>query len=346
VKGTSSGNGLSTISVMLSGTKEEFKMRRLCVALALACGLPAGAASGAERYPTKPIRMVVPFPPGAASDFLGRTVGQKLGELYREQVVIDNRPGAGGIVGSTLIAKAAPDGYTLGMVGQPHLVNALLQKDPPYRPLEDIACVTEVAVLPNVLVIAPNMTVRSVAELIALAKARPGQLNFGSAGIGSSSHIAGEAFKAAAGIDVVHVPFKLLSDIFSEMLAGRVQIYVFPLPAVMPMLKDGKLRPLAVGTAKPAPSLPGVPTIMESGLPGFQTESWFGVVAPARTPRNVITQLNNDITTILKTPDVVERFLRQGAEPVYGTPEQFQQLMQAEYAKYQQLVKVAGISSQ
>jgi tripartite-type tricarboxylate transporter receptor subunit TctC len=321
-------------------------MRRLRMVLVLACGLAAGAALGADRYPTKPIRMVVPFPPGAASDFLGRTIGQKLGELYGEQIVIDNRPGAGGIVGSTLIAKAVPDGYTLGMVGQPHLVNALLQKNPPYRALEDVAGVTEVAVLPNVLVISPNLTVKSVADLIALAKARPGQLNFGSAGIGSSSHIAGEAFKAAAGIDVVHVPFKLLSDIFSEMLAGRVQMYVFPLPAVMPMLKDGKLRPLAVGTAKPTPSLPGVPTITESGLPGFHSESWFGVVAPAGTPRTIIMQLNRDIITILKTPDVIERFLRQGAEPVYGTPEQFQQLMQAEYVKYQKLVKDAGISSQ
>ena len=232
------------------------------------------------------------------------------------------------------------------MVGQPHLVNALLQKDPPYRALEDIACVTEVASLPNVLVISPNLAVKSVADLIALAKAKPGQLNFGSAGIGASSHIAGEAFKAAAGIDIVHIPFKLLSDVFSEMLAGRVQMYVFPLPAVMPMLKDGKLRPLAVGTAKRTPSLPDVPTIAESGLPGYQSESWFGVVAPARTPRGIIAQLNRDIVNILKSPEMAERFLRQGATPAYGTPEEFQQLMRAEFVKYQKLVKDAGISTQ
>jgi tripartite-type tricarboxylate transporter receptor subunit TctC len=308
--------------------------------------LAAGAAIAQEKYPNKPIRMVVPFPPGAASDFLARAVGQKLNELYGQQIVIDNRPGAGGIVGSTLISKAAPDGYTLGMVGQPHLVNALLQKEPPYRPLEDIACVTEVASLPNVLVIAPNLPVKSVSDLIALAKAKPGQLNFGSAGIGSSSHIAGEAFKAAAGIDVVHVPFKLLSDIFTEMLAGRVHLYVFPLPAVMPMLKDGKLHPLAVGTPKRTPSLPDVPTISESGLPGFQTESWFGVVAPARTPRTIVMQLNRDIANILKTPDIKERFLRQGADPVFGAPEEFQKLMQTEFVRYQKLVKAAGISAQ
>jgi tripartite-type tricarboxylate transporter receptor subunit TctC len=326
--------------------KEEFIMHRLLISFVVVCGWLAGAAIGAERYPTKPIRMVVPFPPGAASDFLARTVGQKLNELYGEQVVIDNRPGGGGIVGSTLISKAVPDGYTLGMVGQPHLVNALLQKDPPYRPLEDIVCVTEVASLPNVLVVSPNITAKSVAELIAYAKARPGQLNFGSFGIGSSSHIAGEAFKAAAGIDIVHVPFKVLPDVITEMVAGRVHMYVFPLPAVMPMLKDGKLRPLAVGTAKHVPSLPGVPTIAESGLPGFTTESWFGVVAPVRISRNILTQLNRDIVNILKSPEVGEKFLLQGAEPVYGTPEQFRQLMQTEYVKYQKLVKDAGISSQ
>ena len=321
-------------------------MRGLSILLVWICGWPALAAIGADRFPTKPIRMIVPFPPGAASDFLARAVGQKLGELYREQVVIDNRPGAGGIVGSTLIAKGAPDGYTLGMVGQPHLINALLQKEPPYRALEDIACVTEVASLPNVLVISPSLAVKSVAELIALAKAKPGQLNYGSAGIGASSHIAGEAFKAAAGIDVVHVPFKLLSDVFSEMLSGRVQMYIFPLPAAMPMLKDGKLRPLAVGTAKRTPSLPDVPTIGESGLPGFQSESWFGVVAPAHTPPGVIMQLNRDIVNILNTPETGERFLRQGAVPVYGTPEEFRRLMQAEFAKFQKLVKDAGISTQ
>jgi tripartite-type tricarboxylate transporter receptor subunit TctC len=327
-------------------SNKEFVMRNPFPILVLAGIALAGAAAGAERYPTKPIRMIVPFPPGAASDFLARTLGQKLNELYSEQVVVDNRAGGGGIVGATLISKAVPDGYTLAMVGQPHLVNALLQKEPPYHPLEDIACVTEVAALPNVLVVSPNITAKSVAELIAYAKSRPGQLNFGSFGIGSSSHIAGEAFKAAAGIDIVHVPFKVLPDVISEMVAGRVHMYVFPLPAVMPMLKDGKLRPLAAGTLKRVPSLPDVPTIAESGLPGFETQSWFGVVVPARTPQNIIMQLNRDIIGILKTPEIAERFLRQGAEPVYGTPEQFRQLMQSEYAKYQKLVKAAGISSQ
>ena len=318
-------------------------MKRFVCVLVL---LVAGAALAQDKYPGKPIRMIVPFPPGSASDFLARTLGQKLNELYGQQVVIDNRPGAGGVVGSTLITKAAPDGYTLGMVGQPHLMQPLLQKDPPYRALDDISTVTQVASLPNVLVVSPNLPVKTAGDLIALAKQKPGQLNFGSAGIGSSSHIAGEAFKAAAGIDVVHVPFKLISDIFTEMLAGRVQLYMFPLPAVMPMLKDGKLHVLAVGTPQPTPSLPGVPTISTSGLPGFQSQSWFGVVAPPKMAHGIVMKLNKDIADILRTADARERYLRQGAEAVFGSPEQFRTLLQTEYMKYQKLVKDAGISAQ
>jgi len=316
------------------------------LSVAVACAAVSFSVMAQNKYPEKPIRMIVPFPPGSASDFLARTVGQKLNEQYGQQVVIDNRPGAGGVVGSTMITKAVPDGYTLGMIGQPYLINAILQKDAPYRALEDVATIAQVAALANVLVIAPNLPIKTTAELIALAKAKPGELNFGSAGIGASSHIAGEAFKAAAGINVVHVPFKLLSDVFTEMIAGRVHMYVFPLPAVMPMLKDGKLHVLAVGTAQRVPSLPGVSTISESGLPGFQSLSWFGVVAPSKISRAIVQQLNKDIIAILQQPDTKERFMRQGAEAVITTPEDFQKLMQSEYAKYQKLVKDAGISAQ
>ncbi len=319
---------------------------RILLFLLAGCCLAAGAARGAESYPSKPIRMVVPFPPGAASDFLARVLGQKMNELYGQQIVTDNRPGAGGIVGSTLVVKSAPDGYTLGMVGQPHLMQPLLQKEPPYRPLDDIAYISQVATLPNVLVVSPQLPVKSVADVIALAKSKPGTLNFGSAGVGSSSHIAGEALKSAAGINIVHVPFKLLPDIFAEMLAGRVQLYMFPLPAVMPMLKDSKLHVVAVGTPQPTPSLPGVPTMSESGLPGFQSESWFGLVGPAGMPRAHVAQLNRDVGKILATAEIKERFLRGGALTAPGSPEEFRKLMQADYAKYQKLVKDAGISSQ
>lgn len=305
--------------------------------------LAAGAAIAQDKFPAKPIRMVVPFPPGAASDFLARAIGQKLNELYGQQIVIDNRPGAGGLVGSTIVATAVPDGYTITLIGQPHLVNTLIHKDPGYRPFDDFASVTEVASMPNVLVVAPNLQVKSVSDLIALAKAKPGQLNFGSAGVGSSSHLAGEMFKSTAGINVVHIPFRLLGDIITEMLAGRVHLYVFPLAAVMPMLQQGKLRPLAVATPKRAVAIPEVPTMTESGLPAYQSDSWFGVLAPAKTPRAIIGQLNKDIVRILRQPEVKERFLRQGAEPVFGTPEQFLKLQREEYVRIGKLVKDIGI---
>ncbi len=315
-----------------------------CLALFVAANVAvAGAASAAGKYPVKPIRMVVPFPPGAASDFLARAIGQKLNELYGQQIVIDNRPGAGGLVGRTIVATAVPDGYTVTLVGQPHLVNTLIHKAPGYRPFDDFTSVTEVASMPNVLVVAPNLQVKSVTDLIALAKAKPGQFNFGSAGIGSSSHLAGGMFKSTAGINVVHVPFRLLGDIFTEMLAGRVHLYVFPLPAVMPMLKQGKLRPLAVATPKRAVGIPDVPTMADSGLPAYQSDSWFGILAPAKTPRAIVAQLNKDIGAILRDPAIKNRMLAQGAEPVFGTPEQFLKLQRDEYARIRKLVKDIGI---
>ncbi|MEO7727647.1 MAG: tripartite tricarboxylate transporter substrate binding protein [Burkholderiales bacterium] len=319
--------------------------RLIIITLAVICGWPTAAALGADRYPGKPIRLVVPFPPGSASDFLGRTIGVKLSELYGEQVVIDNRPGAGGLVGSSIVATAVADGHTITMIGQPHLVNTLIHKNPGYRAFEDFASVTEVASMPNVLVVSPGLAVKSVGDLIALAKAKPGQFNYGSAGIGSSSHLAGEMFKSAAGIDIVHVPFRLLGDVFTEMLAGRVQLYVFPLPAAMPMLQQGKLRALAVATPKRAVAMTEVPTMTEAGLPAFKSDSWFGILAPAKTPRAVVAQLNKDIGAILSEPAIRDRMLAQGAEPVFGTPAQFLQLQRDEYVRIQKLIKEIGIES-
>ncbi len=327
------------------GIKHSGPLRRTLRGIALMVSALAVAASACaqDRYPNKAVRMVVPFPPGSASDFLARTVGQKLGERYGQQIVIDNRPGAGGLVGSGIVATAVPDGYTLTLIGQPHLVNTLIHKDPGYRPFDDFASVTEVASMPNVLVVAPNLPVKSVTSLIALAKAKPGQLNIGSAGVGSSSHLAGEMFKSVAGIDVVHIPFRLLGDIFAEMLAGRVHLYVFPLPAAMPMLKQGKLQPLAVATPKRAVALPDVPTMAEAGLPAFKSDSWFGILVPAKTPRAIIARLNADVGAILRDPAIKERMLAQGAEPVFGTPGEFLKLQRDEYLRIQKLVRDIGI---
>lgn len=319
--------------------------RKAGALIALVCSV---AASGwaAEGYPTKPVRMVVPFPPGAASDFLARTVGQKLSDVYHQQVVIDNRPGAGGLIGSQIVAKATADGYTLGMVGQPHITNTLIHARKSYDPLKDFDAITLVAVIPNVLVIGTGVPAKNVTELIALARAKPGQLNFGSAGVGSSSHLAGEMFVAAAGIKAVHVPFKSLADVFSEMIAGRVHFYVFPLPAVMPMLKEGRLRPIAVATPKRAVALPEVPTMAESGFPQYQSESWFGIIGPAGMPKRAIGKLNADIIKVLKDPDTRERFLKQGAEPSFGSPEDFLKLQREEYERIAKLVKDIGIKPQ
>ncbi len=311
----------------------------LCMALAPAAG---NAADSERNYPTRPIRMVVPFPPGAASDFLARVVGQKMTELYGQQVIVDTRPGGGGVVGSVIVAKSAPDGYTLSMIGTPHVVNPLLTETPLYDPLKDFTPITQVASLPNILITGvPGLN--SVQDLITLAKQKPGQLNFASAGIGSLSYMAGELFKQAAGIDAVNVSFKMLGDAVTEMVAGRVHFYVIPAAAGMPLLKDGKLRALAVTVDKRLETLPSVPTMAEAGLPSFRFDGWFGVAAPAKLPSALVTKLNRDIVGVVQQQDTRERFIRGGSEPVFGTPAEFAKLMESEYLRFQKVIKESGL---
>ena len=312
--------------------------RWLTVGVMAVCG-----AAAAQPFPHKPIRLLVPLSAGSAIDVLGRAVGQKLLERWGQQIVVDNRPSAGGVIASELLLNATPDGHTLMMVSIGHAVNASLFSKLPYDTVKDFAGVTLIADIPNVLVAAPALGVKSVKELIELARAKPGQVNYASAGVGSGTHMNGEEFKLAAGINVVHVPFKLLSDVFTEMVAGRVHLYMFPLPAVMPMLKDGKLTVLAVGSLQRVPSLPGIQTIAESGLPGFQSLSWFGVVAPAKTGRPIVQQLNRDIAGLLQQADTRERFLRQGADATPGTPEEFARFIKADYDRIAKLARVAGL---
>lgn len=317
-----------------------------CTIIVAGIVLAAANAYAAESFPTKPIRVVVPFPPGAASDFLARVVGQRLSEAYGQQVVIDNRPGAGGFIGSQIIGKSNPDGYTIGLVGQPHLTNVLLREKKPYDPFRDFSSISLVASIPNVVVLGNGVAAANLGELIALAKSRPGALNFGSAGVGSSSHLAAELFISAAGIKVAHVPFKSLSDVFSEMLAGRIHFYVFPLSAAMPMLKDGRLRALAVATPKRAYALPNVPTTAEAGWPQFQSDSWFGFIAPGAVPKKIIARLNTSVVKILDQQDVREQFLKGGSEPASGPPEHFLKLQRSEYARIGKLVQDLGIKVQ
>jgi tripartite-type tricarboxylate transporter receptor subunit TctC len=314
-------------------------MKRRMMIVVLGMMAACGIAVAADKYPARPIRLVVPFPPGAASDFFARTIGQKMTEIYGQQVIVDNRPGAGGVVGSVIVAKGAPDGYTLSLIGTPHVVNALLSGKGQYHAIEDFTPIIQVSSLPNVIVVGPGVPAKSLKELIALAKAKPGQLNFGSAGIGSLSHMAGELFKTSAGIDAVHVPFKLLGDALSALLNGSIQYYIFPVAAATPLLQDGRLHALAVTTKTRLEGLPNVPTTAEAGLPNYTFEGWFGMVGPARLPRPIVTQLNRDIARILQQPDTKEKFLRQGSDVVFGTPQDFHNLMTAEYARFEKALK-------
>ena len=316
------------------------------LAAVAACAQSASTGSG-QAFPDKPIRMIVPLPPGTASDFLARTTGQRLADIYKQQVVIDNRAGAGGLIGSTITAKANPDGYTLAMIGPPHLVAPLFQDNPPYRPVEDFVAIAEAAAIPNVVVVGPAVPANSVAELIALAKAKPGEYNYPSLGYGTSAHLAAEIFNRAAGIRAVHVPFKGMADVYTEMLAGRVHYFVFTAPAAVTMLRDGKLKALAVTTMKRSPSFPDLPTVVELGMPAAESVAWFGIVAPAGTPRAIISRLHADFVKVLREPDIKEKFARQGAEPsVDTTPEKFAAFIKSEYARYQVLIREAGLKPQ
>ena len=309
-------------------------------------GLLAAGPVPAQEFPNRPIRMVVPFPPGAASDFLARVLGLKLTEAWGQQIVVDNRPGAGGLIGGTVVARATPDGYTIALIGQPHLTAALLSKQPPWDPLKDFSHIGLVASMPNVLTVGPGLQVNSLSELIAQVKAKPGYYNVGSAGMGSSSHLAAEMFNSAAGLKSVHVPFKLIGDIIAEMYGGRIHYYLFPLPAVMPVLKEGKIRAIATGGRTRAVALPQVPTMSEAGLPGFVSETYFGLLGPVGVPPKVVARINAETVKQLKTEDLRNRFQNGGADAAFSTPEEFYKIQQAEQARVKKIIQDIGLKPQ
>ena len=319
---------------------------KLLVGVALSVGLGLGNASlvHAQDYPSKPVRFVVPFAPGGTTDVLARLVGEKLSASLGQQFVVDNKPGAGGNVGTAQVAKAEPDGYTLlmGTVGT-HAINASIYPSLPYDPVQDFAPVTLVATVPNVLVVNPEVPANSVAELIALAKEKPGELNFASSGNGSSIHLSGELFKAMTGVDIVHVPYKGSGPAVVDLLGGQVQMMFDNLPSSAPQIKAGKLRPLGVTSKERSPTLPDVPTIAEAGVPGYEALSWFGVLVPAGTPDAIVAKLQNEIAKALADPTMRERFAELGAVPVGGTSAEFADLITAETAKWAKVVQDAGI---
>ena len=321
-------------------------MKRRTLLAALAASLAASSAPAVlaqSSYPSQPIRIVVPFPPGGATDIMARAAAQKLTEAWKAQVVVDNRPGAGGNIGSELVAKAAPDGYTLemGTVGT-HAINASLYAKMPYDHVKDFTPIVLVAAVPNVLVVHPSVPVNSEQELIASAKANPGKVNFASSGAGTSIHLSGELFKVMAGVQMTHVPYKGSAPALTDLLGGQVQLMFDNLPPSLPHIKAGKLKALAVTTSERAPALPDVPTIAESGLPGFEASSWFGLLAPAGTPREIVLKINGEIARWVATPEAKEKMTAIGANAKGGTPEDFVRHIADETAKWQKVVKESG----
>ena len=305
-----------------------------------------GAAAAQDNWPAKPIRMVVPFTSGSASDVTGRILAQRLSEIYGQQIVIDNRPGAGGLIGSQLARDAVPDGYTIAMIGQPHLSNVLMRSDKPYDPLKDFVAIGYTAVTPNVIVLGKGIEVKTIPELIALARAKPGALNYGSAGIGSASHLAGAMFVSKAKIDVVHVPFRQGADSRSALVTGAIQYYIYPLPAIVTLLKAGTLKALAVTSRKRAAALPELPTCAEAGFPEYVSESWFGMIGPRAMPRRLVVKINADTLSVLNEPAIQQKFALQGAEPGSGPPEYFAKMQRDEYAELGALIKEIGMKAQ
>ena len=318
---------------------------RAMAALAAIAAIAIAGSSAAQTpaYPTKPIRLVVPFPPGGATDIIARAVAQKLGEAWGQSIVVDNRPGAGGNIGTELVAKAPPDGYTLemGTVGT-HAINASLYAKIPFDHVKDFAPIILVAGVPNVLEVTPSLPVNSVQELIAYAKANPGKLNFASSGNGTSIHLSGELFKVMTGVQMTHVPYKGSAPAIQDLLSGQVQLMFDNLPPSLPQIKAGRLHALAVTSATRAPALPDVPTVAESGLPGFEASSWFGLLAPAGTPPAIIAKINAEVATWLASPEGKEKLASIGANAAGGSPEDFARHIQAETAKWAKVVKESG----
>jgi tripartite-type tricarboxylate transporter receptor subunit TctC len=314
--------------------------RSLVTLAALFC---LASIASSQEFPSKAVRLIAPFAPGGATDALARVVSQKLSERWKQQVIVDNRPGAGGNIGAELAARAAPDGYTLVVAGAPHAINMTLYKKLSYDLQKDLVAINRIAGYPSAIVVHPSLPVKTVKDLIALAKKRPDELNFGSAGPGSPNRLAIELLMLMSGTKMVHVPYKGGSgQMVSELLAGQVQLASIGLPPSMGYIKAGRLRPIAVTGTKRAPLLPDVPTVAESGLPGFDVTSWYGVFGPAALPKNLVAKINADIAAILGDADMKERLDKLGAEPAPLSPEEFAKYVREEVALWSKVVKASG----
>jgi tripartite-type tricarboxylate transporter receptor subunit TctC len=308
--------------------------------------LCTAAAAQSAAYPTKPVRFIVPSAAGGGTDIIARAISLKLSETFGQQFVVDNRPGAGQMIGIELAAKSPPDGHTILMAASTLAINPVMYKKVPYDPVRDFAPITQAASLPNVLVVHPSLPVKSVAELIAYAKRRPGELNFASAGIGTSPQMSIELLKSMAGIDMVHIPYKGTAPGVVDLLAGQVLVMAPNLLTALPHIKSGKLRALAVTSSKRSRALPDVPTVAESGLAGYDSTQWYGVLAPAGTPREIVSRLHEAIVHALRDDEVGKRLAADGAEAVGSTPEEFAAFIKSESEKWAKVATAAGIKAE
>lgn len=299
-------------------------------------------AAWAQAYPAKPVRVVIPWPPGGSNDVVGRLVLQKLSQTMGQQFVVDNRAGAAGSIGAELVAKAPPDGYTLMVHSTTHLGNGTLYRKLPYDVVKDFAAVALLSAQPGVLTVHPSLPVKSVREFIALAKSRPGQILYSSSGNGSAPHLSMALFVSMAGINITHVPYKGGVPQVTALVSGETQASLATISTVISHIKNGKLRPLGVSSAKPSKTLPGIPTIAEAGVPGYEMAPWIGVFAPAGTPKNIIDRLNGEVNKALAQPDIVQKLEAQALDPWPATPEEFSAKLRTDFEKYAKLIKLSG----
>ncbi len=309
------------------------------IGLALAAALVAAGDGYAQNFPVRPVRIVIPVAAGGAVDALTRIFAQKLSEAWSQQVIVDNRAGAGGNIGIDLVAKAAPDGYTYLVLSQSFAVNISVYKDLPWHPVRDFSAVMLIASTNGVLLVPPALAAQSPQELIALAKAQPGRLSYASTGSGTSGHMNMALFTNLTGIDVVHVPYKDVTQAQTDLMGGRVQLYIAPMPGFVALIRAGKMRALAVTGARRSDALPGVPTLQESGVPGYEAVTWYGMYAPARTPRAIIAKTHAELTSALQKPDVRERYAALGLDIVASSPEYLAKYLQEEVVKWANVVK-------
>jgi tripartite-type tricarboxylate transporter receptor subunit TctC len=303
-------------------------------------------ATAAEMYPARPIRLIVPFPPGGGNDIVARIVAVRLGEGLGQQIVIDNRGGAGGTIGTDMTAKAPPDGYTVLVNNISLAVNQTLFQKLPYDTLRDLAPVSLVGRQPNVVVVHPGVAAKNVKELIALARAKPGQVNYGSGGNGTASHLATEMLKLMTRIDLVHVPYKGLGPALTDLMGGRLELIISTLASAMPQMKAGKLRPLAVTTSRRSSFFPEVPTMDEGGVKGYEFSTWYGLLVPAGTPKAIVDKLNAEAKQVVSSPAVKEQFVAQGLEPTASTPQEFGAYLKSEVAKWGKVIKASGATTE